>query len=432
MPTTKLRPRTVKTASFGTETLFGVTTQSQDIFVYDIPNSRIGTYNNGWKQAVKLHNSATTPMTADRVEYQRNPVKCQVLWDQRTIVGGKDWWLPCQKTFTGFPSRFSFYPVPSGMSTDVAQREAVKKFFRKVKNLEHQFSGGVFIGELRETLHMLRHPAESLFRSAKTDYLGALKKLRRKDPRNWARGLSGAWLEWSFGVKPLVSDIEDGVDAISRLLDKEYVKSNLITTVGRDEKESRPPSELAFTRAGMYFTGVDVRWEKAKVKYRGLYRAERTAPTAWDPLVRAQKMFGLTLNDFVPTIWELMPWSFLVDYFSNVGDVLEQSFTSLQGLRWCNHTVLRDAYVEQTTHLDTKKYMGIMPYPEYKNLRFVTGADSKLLIRRRTVSRDDIGPTVTPLYFELPGSPQKWLNIAALGVQANSIHPQDFKRWGRR
>jgi len=36
-----------------------------------------------------------------------------------------------------------------------------------------------------------------------------------------------------------------------------------------------------------------------------------------------RRQFGLGLGNFVPTVWNLMPFSFVVDYFSNVDGILK-------------------------------------------------------------------------------------------------------------
>lgn len=433
MPFTKTRERFVDTKSYTVWDRMGVVTNYSDEFKrYKISDSRTGSPNPNWRKQIKRHESATTPLSGNIIEYRRNPTRGGWTYEQRDIQNGQYVYRPCKVKYFAFPDQFKYYPTGSTMAYDVALREATKKFFRRVKEQETQWNGLVFIGELRELIRMLRNPAKSLFESAKNDYLGALKKRKTSNPRNWAKGLSGAWLEWSYGVAPTVRDIQDASDAIARLLDKEYSKGTKITAVGRDTKFTSWSDLIVRTRAEVPYRGLSRRWEKVKVKYRGEYRVQRTAPTAWPQVDKASKMLGFTLNEFVPTIWELMPWSFLVDYFSNVGDVLEQSFTSLQNLAWCNQSVIRDAYSESILNLDTAYILADFPAPVYRNFVFSPGVDSKLLIRNRAISRNNSSPVVSSLAFELPGAPQKWLNMAALGIQANSVHPQDFKRWGRR
>jgi hypothetical protein len=383
-----------------------------------------------WRKLIREHKSASTACSGTRHKVE----------EYRPTYGAV-----FQELRTGSPSDLNYYPDtvkyrgnsdPCRVSTlqglvntvvqdDVAKREATKKFYRKVAGLHRELDGSVALGEMRETLRMLRNPAKSLFDSARRDYLDALKKRKHRNPRNWARGLSGAWLEWIFGVQPLISDINGALGALDRLNADPIITRN-ITAVGRQRTSGATTQYLWNSGNNLRFRGSAVRTAKQKYKYRALYMRELSEIKNMTTAQRAAELFGLTADRFVPTVWELMPWSFLVDYFTNVGDILEQSFTSLQNVRWCHTTIVDSSIVTATSNLDKVATAAAMTGLYSRYLYSLPGPDARCVITKESWSRGAGGPSVDRLHFELPGSPQKWLNMAALGVQANSISPQRY------
>lgn len=382
-----------------------------------------------WRKRIREHISATTGVTGESYEIAQQRahwvVKCNLT---DGIVGVL---FPCTIRFRGMTqySRVQGYVPTISIIDGIAEKEATKKFYRKVADVKKSFDGLVFMGELRESLRMLRNPAKSLFDSARHDYLDAIARRKHRNPRNWAKGLSGAWLEWAFGVTPLVNDINNILLGLDRF-NSDPIQTTMITAVGRS-RAAKPPGRHEWVppnHVRMWFKGTQTERVTQKVKYRGMY--VRKASTIKD-LTGKQKFaqtFGLEMREFVPAAWELMPWSFLVDYFTNIGDILEQTFTSLEHVAWCNRTQIDTGTRVDQLGLDVPRTKAALTIPGVAEF---TGAsvlsDSLCSTTRRLWARAPATPQVSPFHLEIPGSVQKWLNIAALGVQANSIHPQRYK-----
>lgn len=96
--------------------------------------------------------------------------------------------------------------------TDFVDNLARANFYKKLRNLHTQFEGYIFLGELMETLHMLRNPFVGI-RNLSKDFLDTLRKRKRANPKKWLNDAGSAWLEQSFGWNPLMNDINDAVKA---------------------------------------------------------------------------------------------------------------------------------------------------------------------------------------------------------------------------
>lgn len=191
----------------------------------------------------------------------------------------------------------------------------------------------VNLAERKQAMEMIGNrllQVYKVFRSLKRlDLAGAARTLGvTRDPRylEMQRGqklrtrskeLSNLWLEFHFGWEPLVRDIE----AAMSLLDSPPEPRPI---VGRGVvKGSRAHRQV--TDHGTW-TGV------VNGKHDFKITAKCGALVILDnPNTFLASRLGFTNPGTV--IWELVPWSFIVDWFVNVGDYINQ-FTEFGGLRF--------------------------------------------------------------------------------------------------
>lgn len=156
---------------------------------------------------------------------------------------------------------------------------------------------------------------------------------------------------------------------------------------------------------GSYTSVNDVLSAQATV--RGAWK--NSSPSGQMPL---PELFGAGVADIVPTAWELIPWSFMVDYFSNIGVVLDAWSMRFVNFAWLNLTV-RNSRVVQAGGLrtDHNPFVGsdiiVQNESPVRRVRYVV----------KTVSREKVDNQFeTELMVRIPGFPEtnKWLNIAAL------------------
>jgi hypothetical protein len=212
------------------------------------------------------------------------------------------------------------------------------------------------------------------------------------------------------------------------------IRTKVITGVGRQTEKSTANSEHVWSPDNneLVFTGLTRYSLKQKVKFRGCYMRERSEIKNLSESQKLADTFGVNAREFIPAAWELMPWSFLIDYFSNIGDILEQTFVSLENMRWINKTVVDESLTEIHSNLNHARTAAAIFFAGWSQIVSSSpGADARVSVNRVGFSRGAGGLYVSPFVLEIPGSLQKWLNITALGIQANSIHPQRFMRFAR-
>jgi hypothetical protein len=298
-------------------------------------------------------------------------------------------------------------------------------FYKKLHNIETQFQGAVFLGELRETLKLLRHPLEGIHNLSK-NFLGNAGKRKRSNSTTWKKDLGALWLEQSFGWKPLMNDISDAVKAYERLVKPKQTRQ--VSAGAAKDYDTSQAALSSFEKVGALFTYPTVSGcyyrttnsilrEKHKVRYKGALRAQVNAPR-W----QNSDLFGFEPKDWIPAAWELLPWSFLADYFTNIGDILDASIVSTRDVAWVNKTEIRT-----TEHYGTYELVPSLSYPQNGLWTFISSSGDRCwhVSRRKVVQRTaNAGYPRPTLQFNFNLTDGQLGNVAALLSQANALYPQ--------
>ena len=179
----------------------------------------------------------------------------------------------------------------------------------------------VFLFELKDLPGMIRQAGDAI-RWVKN----AAK--RSQLPKPTAAGMANANLAYQFGWAPLISDLLKLADfgsavtkkrqQLGRLYSKGGLRSNIELASDARASDSivtvqsyGPLIKAARHRSGKTKTWGSVRWTPT------FDPSGSTTPSEWDA-VRAA--FGLDIT--LSTVWEALPWSWLVDWFTDMGDIL--------------------------------------------------------------------------------------------------------------
>jgi hypothetical protein len=243
-------------------------------------------------------------------------------------------------------------------------------------------------------------------------YFGDILKMmkpRNLTPSGLLRSISSRWLEYVFGWKPFINDIDDGMRAIARL----YVgRPPTVFVSAKSQSEEKNPSTAQIqTIAGHTVSLMPIQRKTYGYKIYGQVSISNQGVGS------LAHEFGIKLDEFVPTLYELIPFSFLADYFVNLGAVISAWSLNTSVIRWLNYGEMRTSEVEISPALIS--YNGPTSPPWIIKEHYIEfGTPFKFV--RFTKSRNGFpsySGLVPSLQFQIPGLSTKWLNIAALALQ---------------
>lgn len=297
-----------------------------------------------------------------------------------------------------------------------ARNQAATRYLSELASVESAFKGQVFAGELPEMLRAIRSPAKAL-REGVSDYLSHLKRHGvRFDPRNRRSFVRDTWLEYSFGWRPLVNDIDSAITAFNR----SSVKGptfQMVKASGRDRQGGQPvDNSLIDVGYGRYVSSRTVQETEVFVKYYGIYRSRGNG------ISTDVHSYGFSPWEFVPTLWELIPYSFLVDYFTNIGAIVSSWSYRFLGSDWVAQTVVKK---HTSTNHGVKVFLHPSAYPWNDPTWYTGTTNGDPGMQSITLTEVERTPSVTlpipSLELQVPGmGSTKWLNLLALSNQLES------------
>lgn len=141
------------------------------------------------------------------------------------------------------------------------------------------------------------------------------------------------YLEFHFGWEPLIKDIGDSVEILhdDPFLD---LKKSIKVSASETQVQPAPPNP------NLYYDITNAWWPKATVKLMATVKVT-------DPNIFRLNQMGF-VNPAV-VLWELVPFSFVVDWFANVGQVLS-AYTDTAGFALENAAVTVYAKYKDITY----------------------------------------------------------------------------------
>lgn len=373
----------------------------------------------------KLRNGidATSTFVATEQYISWTPGYAEVRWD----------YSPTDKrrtVYSGAPPRDSALPVVSMFFSDEDKAKALIKLYDAIKSEKTAMSGGTFLGEFAETVRMLRRPLMGL-RDGLTNYRDLVRtrakgvKAVKGRLKALNRMISQTWLEVQFGMKPLFNDIHDICQEIDEAGDR--VEAQLVSLKGVSRREkvrsvrfwNNSDTGLSrgqpFGQTPMAYDYIETIVDEVLVIYRCGYKREVDVWRVKPALEAVRDRFGFNLEDFVPTVWNLIPTSFITDYFSSVGGILQASFTDTRGVTWVNRTVVEKSTSVTQLMLNRKNITDLCTGGTKKLHYVIDKGLGNVVAYRKNVDRRSVGLDIPPLVFYTPPADSlKWLNLAAL------------------
>jgi hypothetical protein len=281
---------------------------------------------------------------------------------------------------------------------------ALTSFVSRARQVQHKFQLGVALGEFRDTIQLIKRPTLIFRRLTSGHKKRVQKRISMTKRRNIKKALAQEWLTYSFGIKPLLNDIDDAMSDLAELTNGRP-PSERITVQKRNEFKFGGQSSDFNSLNDWKYNYRASNFARESVTIRGSVKV-LVPSLAWAP----RKAAILALSDFVPTVWELIPYSFLVDYFINIGDLINCLTFLSSTVQWCNATRRIDTELSSSAKFFVDPSF-LAAHPE---CRFEVGT-SYATSRRIDWRRRRVSSFVPGLHFTLPGiGSLKWLNITAL------------------
>lgn len=197
----------------------------------------------------------------------------------------------------------SVYPTPilvpvSGVIPGEEISDLVTEVSTKCLSERGKADNNLFesVAEYKQTLSMLRRPQDSLFR-----YLNkAGERTRKLSPES-------AWLAYRYGLKPLIKDVQGIIEGLGKAVGNKRSTTRARGAIQRSE----------IVTANYTLGPVTLRIDKQVVdslEVRAMSLDEYVADTASN--------IGFTTKGLLTLPWELVPYSFVADWFVNIGDFL--------------------------------------------------------------------------------------------------------------
>jgi hypothetical protein len=394
---------------------FGVKTHrvtSSDPTSVEYSAGSSGFYNPYHKQQIRLGQNATTSFSGNDVSPDPSP------WftmgtDQ--VVSDKSTHRVSSVMSSAWGYKVNPVPglvIPSGStSTDVNNR-AIRKFLAQVQAIQSSVEAGQDLGEIKQTIESLLHPMSSL-KNGIVGYLEALRKRKRyfkRQPFHRASKILGdTYLEFHFGWQPLAADVASIIADFSRQRFPSYPVSATAT-------DTYNGSSVDTTTSFGYLQGSASQNRRTTSRYtvrlKGMVKSRQQ-----DGFLSLAQSLQLTPDRWLPTAWDLLPYSWLVDYFVNVGDIFNGMAFINSSLAWGCKTTRTQTTLESSDFKLTANSIALNVYDVIRNDSYSYGGNHKLFSRSITRSSFDGSDLLPAVQFKLPTSAWPFTNIGAILAQ---------------
>lgn len=384
-----------------------------------------------WREMIRLGREAGTNYSVSGTKWSQKPIYAVI--QGKIIKVSDNTSIPGSITFFGSRDAGSSGTNWNAITNAVldwsdlraqgVEREARMQFYQKRLAIQRRFQTGVTLGEFGQTVRMFRKPLSGMSSLINSHVQRAAraahgKRGKKVTERSWTRAVNDSWLEAQYGLMPLVGEIEDLSGLVS---DPFRWPVEDLYSKAEDIVNGSAPAQ----NGNLFGTSFspNVRWtgdleEKITVKYMGALR--------YRPSVVENKVmkWGLGPKDFLPTVWNLIPYSFLLDYFTSVGGVIDGVSHGALNLDWGCRVEKRSSSASwrMSTRPRTYTYDGVGPVLTYR-VEAPFSSDGHVFTKERySYTRsviDKVSVGFSDLYFRLPRGDtawKKWTNVGALAL----------------
>lgn len=383
-----------------------------------------------WRKKIKRGESAASPYSLDMYRYlERTPGEASAVYNPVPVPNDP------HNQITQYWSGFGSAP-PATLSHisgnhNEAEAMALSQLYRKIDSELSALNSAAVVAEFGDVIRQFGHPFKAIVRLTERR-INLLAKARKglsgteaQKRQKFEKIVADTYLEYAFGLAPLISDTRKIAEALSKFNHESsdefqndeftghFPRRSKVTGSGTTTKVTSTVDDPSIISSSyLVYKTTTRKVTEYRVRYTVGLNSSQVA--AYGTNARLIQILGFDPAKWVPAVWEAVPWSFLVDYFSNVGDILQAGATNTSGVTWISKAVTTRTTLHAYSIIDsTLTYNRIMAFGAYSGGGGGSGG-SYVLLRTTFVRTVPAQLSIPSLTVTLPVDAVKYVNMAAL------------------
>lgn len=360
--------------------------------------------NPDWRIQVSKHVDASTAYSRSSTALLSiSPAKCHALTDPSWVPS-----LGYSYDVTNIVVDYSNLFFGPDSDFDLRE-EARSKLVRKLREQLSQAQALAPIAECRDLYRLVRTATGFCYET-----LLSIKGLTRLRTRRARRQIQNLWLTWNFGIAPLVRDISSIGKAISDHLARDDRTFRLYGSAKRTLRGSYSPPFSSANSIAPIGCEAGGKWGTYQTDISYLFVGSRRINFSASEDYNLLSAVGIDLRSVPSALWEVTAFSWIADYFGNIGTYLEDVFYSPPGdLIYLNE--IKKVKAQLSLGFDYRVIEG-----NPNKMLMVSSQPMVATLQRQTFNRAVLGtlptPSITVKSFDKVASYEvsKLLNLVAL------------------
>lgn len=385
--------------------------------------SRSGAKVENWREKIRIGQQAGSLFTSDRTRLLSKEVG--LAQAVGTIPSNPSAGVRTQAV-SGLITGISIPVTHLVASQSEANTMALTNVYKKMNSqISHMNAPAAFL-EMADVVRQFGSPFRSILRLYESHinrlYLQSrgirALKYNRTD---YLRLAADTYLELAFGLQPLINDTRKAAEALARLTfeaTEEIPAPKRLVGRGMSENAKSTYDDPAVA------PNVWIRYQKhtivrTKVKTQyvcGFSSFPRADLGSYD---RLMQLLGFRPESWIPAVWEAVPWSWLFDYVTNVGDLLLSLEASTIKPTWIVRTDTQVSEVETLIRMDKANTRSGFSSAGWTVKELTGDLIGTHKCQRTTVQRTlPMTLGLPTLSFTLPKGTRQMLALGAVSIQA--------------